>query len=51
VLRPFAAALIVGVVLGHFSSIWIASALALDMGLKIEHLFPPEKKTPVDHLP
>ena len=51
VLQPFAAALLVGVILGHFSSIWIASALALDFGLKVEHLYPPAKKTPVDHLP
>jgi protein-export membrane protein, SecD/SecF family len=51
VLQPFAAALLVGVILGHFSSIWVASALALDFGLKIEHLLPVERKHPVDNLP
>jgi preprotein translocase subunit SecF len=51
VLQPFAAAMLVGVVLGHFSSIFIASALALDFGLNAESIFPSEKKTAADTLP
>lgn len=51
VLQPFAAAMLVGVVLGHFSSIFVASALALDFGLDAESIFPSEKKTAADTLP
>jgi preprotein translocase subunit SecF len=50
-LQPFAAAMLVGVALGHFSSIFVASALALDFGLHAEDLFPSEKKTAADTLP
>jgi preprotein translocase subunit SecF len=51
VLQPFAAAMLVGVALGHFSSIFVASALALDFGVGAEDLFPSEKKTAADTLP
>ncbi|MGH8284969.1 MAG: protein translocase subunit SecF [Steroidobacteraceae bacterium] len=51
VLQPFAAAMLIGVGLGHFSSIFVASALALDFGLTSEDLFPSEKKTAADTLP
>jgi preprotein translocase subunit SecF len=50
-LQPFAAAMLVGVLLGHFSSIYVASALALDLGLTAEDIFPSEKKTAADSLP
>lgn len=50
-LQSFSAALAVGILVGTYSSIYIAAAVALDMGLRAEHLFPLEKKTPVDHLP
>jgi preprotein translocase subunit SecF len=50
-LQPFAAAMLVGVALGHFSSIFVASALALDFGVHAEDLFPSEKKTAADTLP
>jgi preprotein translocase subunit SecF len=50
-LKGFSAALIVGIIVGTYSSIYTASALALDLGLKAEHLFPAEKKDPIDELP
>lgn len=50
-LQGFSATIIVGVLIGTYSSIYIASALALDMGLKAEHLFPAERKTAADRLP
>jgi preprotein translocase subunit SecF len=51
VLAGFSVALIVGIVIGTFSSIYIASAIALDLGLTAEHIFPSEKKTAEDSLP
>lgn len=51
VLRGFSEAMLIGIVAGTYSSIYISSAVALDMGLKAEHVFPPVKKTAVDHLP
>ncbi len=50
-LQPFAAAMLVGVLLGHFSSIYVASALALDFGLHSEDVFPTQKKAAEDSLP
>ena len=51
VLRGFAEALLIGIIAGTYSSIWISSAVALDCGLTAEHVFPSVKKSPVDHLP
>jgi len=51
VLRGFSEALLIGIVAGTYSSIYISSAVALDFGLKAEHVFPTVKKTAVDHLP
>jgi preprotein translocase subunit SecF len=51
VLKGFSTALIIGIVVGTYSSIYVASAVALDLGLKSEHLFPVEKKDPIDELP
>ena len=51
VLRGFSEALLIGILAGTYSSIYISSAIALDFGLKAEHLFPTVKKTAVDHLP
>jgi preprotein translocase subunit SecF len=51
VLRGFSEALLIGILAGTYSSIYISSAVALDFGLKAEHLFPTVKKTAVDHLP
>jgi preprotein translocase subunit SecF len=51
VLKGFSAALVVGIIVGTYSSIYIASAIALDLGLKAEHLLPTAIKKPLDDLP
>ncbi len=51
VLLGFSAALVVGIIVGTYSSIYIASAAALDMGLNAESLFPTERKLAIDKLP
>lgn len=51
VLRGFSEALFIGILAGTYSSIYISSAIALDCGLKAEHVFPSVRKSPVDHLP
>ena len=50
-LRGFSAALLIGILAGTYSSIYISSAIALQCGLTAEHLFPAARKTAVDHLP
>src|SRR3954471_10448212 len=50
-LRGFSEALLIGIVAGTYSSIWISSAIALSCGLKAEHVFPPVRKDPIDELP
>ena len=45
------AVIIVGILVGTYSSIYIASALALDFGLKAEHVFPSERRRKIDDLP
>ncbi|HEY6482886.1 MAG TPA: protein translocase subunit SecF [Steroidobacteraceae bacterium] len=51
VLRGFSEALMIGIVAGTYSSIYISSSIALDCGLTAEHVFPTVKKTAIDHLP
>jgi preprotein translocase subunit SecF len=51
VLRGFSEALLIGILAGTYSSIYISSAVALDLGLKAEHVFPTVKKTAADNLP
>jgi preprotein translocase subunit SecF len=51
VLRGFSEALIIGIVAGTYSSIYISSAVALDCGLKAEHLLATSVKKPLDDLP
>lgn len=51
VLRGFSEALLIGILAGTYSSIYISSAVALDFGLTAEHVFPSVKKDPVDDLP
>src|SRR5262245_19662944 len=51
VLRGFSEALLIGIIAGTYSSIYISSAVALDFGLKAEHVFPSEKKSVDDDLP
>jgi len=50
-LLGFSSALVVGILVGTYSSIYVASAIALDCGLKAEHLLPTAVKHPVDDLP
>jgi preprotein translocase subunit SecF len=50
-LSGFATALLVGIVVGTYSSIYVAGAAALDLGLSQRDLMPPEKKEEVDALP
>ncbi len=40
--RPFSIALIVGIVVGTYSSIWTASATALMLDVSAQDLMPPE---------
>jgi preprotein translocase subunit SecF len=51
VLEGFSAALLIGIIAGTYSSIYISSAIALDFGLTAEHVFPSVKKAALDHLP
>lgn len=52
VIHGFSIALIVGVLVGTYSSIFVASALALDLGVTRKDLMPVEKEgQPVDDLP
>ena len=50
-LRGFSEALLIGIVAGTYSSIYISSSIALSCGLKAEHVFPPVRKDPIDELP
>jgi preprotein translocase subunit SecF len=51
VLRGFSEALLIGIIAGTYSSIYISSAIALDCGLTAENVFPSVKKAAVDSLP
>ena len=51
VLKGFSEALLIGILAGTYSSIYISSAVALECGLTAEHIFPTVKKTAVDSLP
>jgi preprotein translocase subunit SecF len=51
VLKGFSEALMIGIIAGTYSSIYISSAIALDCGLTAEHVFPTVKKAAIDHLP
>jgi preprotein translocase subunit SecF len=48
VLKGFSAALLIGIIAGTYSSIYISSAIALDFGLTAEHVFPTVKKAAFD---
>ncbi len=51
-IHNFSEALLVGIVVGTYSSIYVASALALFLGISREDLMPPEKETEeVDAMP
>ena len=51
VLKGFSAALLIGIIAGTYSSIYISAAIALDCGLTAEHVFPTVKKEALDHMP
>lgn len=50
-LQGFSEALMIGIIAGTYSSIYISSAIALDCGLTAEHVFPSEKKAALDSRP
>lgn len=50
-LRGFSEALVIGILAGTYSSIYISSSIALDLGLKAEHVFPVVRSKEVDSLP
>lgn len=50
-IHGFAIAMLIGVIKGTYSSIYIASSLALSLGLNREDLMPVEKDSTVDELP
>ncbi|MEZ8765358.1 protein translocase subunit SecF, partial [Vibrio alginolyticus] len=41
-IHGFATALLLGITVGTYSSIYVASALALKLGIQKEHLMPPQ---------
>lgn len=51
VLKGFSEALLIGILAGTYSSIYISSAIALECGLTAEHIFPTIKKSAVDSMP
>ena len=51
VLKGFSAALLIGIIAGTYSSIYISAAIALDCGLTAEDVFPTVKKEALDHMP
>ncbi|MEO0996239.1 MAG: protein translocase subunit SecF [Pseudomonadota bacterium] len=50
-IAPFSIALIVGIIVGTYSSIYIASATALELGVSTKDLLPPEPDDALDELP
>lgn len=50
-IHGFAIAMLIGVVKGTYSSIYIASSLALSFGLNRQDLMPPEQDDTVDQMP
>ena len=50
-LRGFAVALAIGIVIGTYSSIYVAGAIALDLGASARDFMPPEKRGDVDDMP
>ncbi len=50
-LAGFSQALVIGIIAGAYSSIYISSAVALDLGVRAEHIFPTAATREVDSLP
>lgn len=49
-LRPFSIAMVVGSIVGTYSTIYVASSMALQMGVRREHLLPVVREGPKDQL-
>lgn len=49
-LRPFSIAMVVGSIVGTYSTIYVASSMALQMGVRREHLLPLVREGPKDQL-
>jgi preprotein translocase subunit SecF len=50
-LSGFGLALIIGILVGTYSTIYVASGAALDLGASHRDMLPSERRTPVDDLP
>lgn len=50
-LRGFSLALIIGILVGTYSTVYVASGAALDLGVSHRDLIPSERRTPVDDMP
>lgn len=50
-LQPFSMALIIGIIVGTYSSIYVASTVALTLKVNVEDLLPPKIDEEVDALP
>jgi preprotein translocase subunit SecF len=50
-LRGFSEALVIGILAGTYSSIYISASVALDLGLKAEDVFPTVRSKIIDSLP
>jgi preprotein translocase subunit SecF len=50
-LRGFSLALIIGILVGTYSTVYIASGAAMDLGVSHRDLIPSERRQPVDDLP
>ncbi|MDY6957056.1 MAG: protein translocase subunit SecF [Pseudomonadota bacterium] len=49
-LRPFSIAMVVGSIVGTYSTIYVASSMALQMGVRREHLLPVVREGPKNQL-
>jgi preprotein translocase subunit SecF len=50
-LRGFSLALIIGILVGTYSTVYVASGVAMDLGVSHRDLIPSERRQPVDDLP
>ncbi|MFO0451197.1 MAG: protein translocase subunit SecF [Pseudomonadota bacterium] len=50
-LKGFSLALIIGILVGTYSTVYVASGVALDLGVNHKDLIPSERRQPVDDLP
>jgi len=49
-LRPFSITMLVGAIFGTYSTIYVASSMALEMGVRREHLLPVVREGPKDQI-